>query len=123
MAALAIRLHRQATKESGEAFRNRPIVITWCIGAPVAAGVIFKFGIGAGLAISWVSARVVRLLLIDDTDFSPGIYGRAGLAFQHDSGGMIGIDFHYLGATSVNFAGQGTDIDGWIASIMFGYGF
>ena len=52
LAALAIRLHWQAMKESGEAFRARPIVIALCVGAPVASGVVFNCGFRAGLAIA-----------------------------------------------------------------------
>jgi hypothetical protein len=79
--------------------------------------------VGAGLALSWVSARAFRLFLVDDTDFTPGVYGRAGLAVQTGGGAMFGIDFHYLGATSINLAGENANIDGWIASVMFGMGF
>ena len=77
----------------------------------------------AGAAFAWANARVYRLFIYDDTDFTFGMYGRAGLAFQHGSGALIGADFRYLGLTDVNLQGFDGDIDGWVFSVALGYGF
>jgi hypothetical protein len=79
--------------------------------------------LGAGLAISWVSARMYRWYYRDDTDFTPGAYARTGLLFQHESGALFGLDLRYLGLTDVNIAGFDTNIDGWVVSFAMGYGF
>ena len=45
------------------------------------------------------------------------------MAYQHSSGGTIGLDFHYLGATDVSLGSVSTNVDGWIVSLSLGYGF
>lgn len=79
--------------------------------------------VGAGAAFSWASARIYNFYYRSDTDFTMGAYGRAGVAFQHDSGTLIGIDARYLGLTDLGIAGVNTDIDGWTFSFAIGYGF
>jgi hypothetical protein len=79
--------------------------------------------LGGGLALAWASAVVWRFNIVDDIDFTPGYYLRGGMALQAKSGGMIGIDFHYLGATSVNLGGFKADIDGMTISLVLGMGF
>jgi hypothetical protein len=79
--------------------------------------------IGGGFALSWVSARIYRFSIADDTDFTPGAYGRAGIAYKLPAGGLIGVDFHYLGLTSVHILDVPTDIDSWVGSISLGYEF
>ncbi len=67
--------------------------------------------------------RTYNVYYRSDTDFTWGMYGRGGVAYQHSSGGLIGLDFHYLGLTDVDIGGVSSDIDGWVFSLALGYGF
>lgn len=79
--------------------------------------------VGAGVAFVWVTAQTTGATFVDDRDFSLGGYGRAGIAYRFGYGGLIGLDFHYLGGTSISIDGLSTDVDGWSAAVSFGYGF
>jgi len=80
--------------------------------------------VGAGLALVWSNARVAQgPTLFDGSDFSPAGYARAGLAYEHESGSMVGLDVHYLGGTDMDFGGLDTDVDGYVVSLVLGYGF
>ena len=80
--------------------------------------------VGAGVALAFTSASLLQgPVLRSDDAFTPGIYGRLGLAFEVATGSAVGLDFHYLGGTSVDIGGINTTLDGWVGSVVFGWGF
>lgn len=90
---------------------------TWLPGSPL------RPYFGGGVALAWTKARVWDVAYHEDIDVSPGLYARAGLLLTSLAEPFsVGVDLHYLGATSVELEGLDTDLDGWTVSVVLGIG-
>ena len=75
---------------------------------------------GAGLSLLYAQTEALAGGAVDASDWSFGVYARAGLLVRFRGADHIGFDVRYLTGTTLDLAGSDVSADALVVSVVFG---